>query len=307
MPEVSIIIPVYNVAKYLGCCLDSVLAQTFQNFEVICVNDGSTDNSWEILQQYALKDKRIKAITQENKGLSEARNTALKAAKGEFIAFIDSDDFIAPEFLTVLLKAQADTNADIIGCDFKKIYKETDSLKEVKKFHPKFYADALAVLLHKNNFIHFNVWNKLYKREVIGDIRFIPDIYYEDWVFNCCVFEQAQGFAWVKEKLYAYRISNGSIMRSDFNEKKLQDYVTGIREVYAYFMANAPEKWEKVRNTRISRTVKMMMNSALRAKNKELCQSTSMYLKELYKQNLISYKGLSWHNKIKLFKFLRDC
>lgn len=306
MPRVSIIIPVYNEAEYLGYCLDSVLKQNFQDYEVICVNDGSTDNSWEILQQYALKDKRIKAVTQENKGLSEARNTALKAAKGEFIAFVDSDDFIAPEFLTAMLNAQAETNADIIGCDFKKIYKETDGLKEVKKFHLKFYADALAVLLHKNNFIHFNVWNKLYRRKVIGNIRFIPDIYYEDWVLNCCVFEQAQGFAWVKEKLYAYRISNGSIMRSDFNEKKLHDYVTGIREVYAYFMANAPEKWEKVRNTRISRTVKMMMNSALRAKNKELCRSTSMYLKELYNQNLISYKGLSWHNKIKLFKFLRD-
>lgn len=269
MPKVSVIIPVYNVEKYLERCLDSVLAQTFQDFEVICVNDGSTDNSLEILQQYVQKDERVKILNQENKGLSEARNVALDVAIGEFIAFADSDDFYVPNFLELLLKSQKDTGVDIVGCDFQKIYKTTDILTSVFGVHPKVYQDALKVLLHKDNFIHFNVWNKLYKREVIGDMRFVPHIYYEDWVFNCCVFEKAKGFAWIKEKLYAYRISNSSIMRSDFNEKKLHDYVQGIHEVHDYFVAHAPEKWEKVKKTRIARTVKMMMNSALRSKNKE--------------------------------------
>ena len=304
MPKVSVIIPIYNVAKYLGQCLDSVLAQTFQDFEVICVNDGSTDKSLEILQQYAKKDERIKIIDQENKGLSEARNMALDMAQGEFIAFADSDDYYAPNFLELLLNTQKDTGADIVGCNFQKIYKSTDTLKPVSQVHPKLYKDALQVLLHKDNFIHFNVWNKLYKRNVIGDMRFVPHIYYEDWVFNCCVFERANGFAWIKKKLYAYRISNSSIMRSNFNEKKLQDYVTGIHEVHNYFIAHAPEKWEKVKQTRISRTVKMMMNSALKAKSNELMQLTTRYLGELYQQKLITYQGLSLANKFKLFRFL---
>lgn len=304
MPKVSVIIPIYNVEKYLARCLDSVLAQTFRDFEVICVNDGSTDKSLEILQQYAKKDERLKIITQENKGLSEARNVALDVAKGEFIAFADSDDYYAPNFLELLLNAQQNTGVDIVGCDFQKIYKTTDTLTPVSQVHLRVYNDALKVLLHKDNFIHFNVWNKLYKREVIGDMRFVPHIYYEDWVFNCCVFEKAQGFAWIKEKLYAYRMSNSSIMRSGFNEKKLQDYVHGIHEVHNYFIANAPEKWEKVRQTRISRTVKMMMNSALRSHKNELIQIASQALKTLKNKKMITYKGLSIANKFKLFGFL---
>ena len=304
MVKVSVIIPCYNVAKYLGQCLDSVLKQTFQDFEVICVNDGSTDKSLEILQQYAEKDARIKIIDQENKGLSEARNVALDMAQGDFIAFADSDDYYAPNFLELLLNTQKDTGADIVGCEFQKIYKSTDVLKPISQVHPKIYKDALKVLLHKDNFIHFNVWNKLYKRDVIGNMRFVPHIYYEDWVFNCCVFERANHFAWIKEKLYAYRVSNSSIMRSDFNEKKLHDYVTGIHEVHDYFITNAPEKWKKVRQTRISRTVKMMMNSALRAKNEVLIQNTSQALKTLKDKKMITYKGLSLVNKFKLWKFL---
>lgn len=304
MVKISVIIPCYNVAKYLGECLDSVLKQTFQDFEVICVNDGSTDKSLEILQQYAEKDARIKIIDQENKGLSEARNIALDMAQGEFIAFADSDDYYATNFLELLFNAQKNTKADIVGCDFQKIYKSTDVLRPISQVHPRIYKDALKVLLNKDNFIYFNVWNKLYKRDVIGNMRFVPHIYYEDWVFNCCVFERANGFAWLKEKLYAYRISNSSIMRSDFNEKKLHDYVTGIHEVHDYFITNAPEKWEKVCQTRISRTVKMMMNSALRAKNEVLIQNTSQALKTLKDKKMITYKGLSLVNKFKLWKFL---
>lgn len=304
MPKISVIIPVYNVAEYLESCLNSVLAQTFRDIEIICINDGSTDNSLEILQQYAQRDKRVKIIDQENKGLSEARNVALNIAQGEFIAFIDSDDFYAQNFLELLLNAQKTTGADIVGCNFQKIYKTTDVLETVSHVNPKIYKDALGVLLHKDNFIYFNVWNKLYKRHTIGKIRFVPNIYYEDWVFNCCVFEQAQSFTWIKEKLYAYRIHNSSIMQSSFNEKKLHDYAKSIHEVHDYFRENAPQKWKKVRKTRIARTVKMMMNSALRSKNKVLRAQTAEELRKLIQTKLISYNGLSLKNKIKLYIFL---
>ncbi len=304
MPKVSVIMPVYNTAQFLPQCIESILSQTFPDFELICVNDGSTDNSADVLAAYVNQDKRVKVITQQNQGLSIARNSGLSNAASDFIAFADSDDYYAPNFLELLVKAQQEYNADIAGCDFQKIRNAEDVLKPVDKATPKFYPDALKVLLHKNNFIHFNVWNKLYKRDVIGDMQFVPHIYYEDWVFNCCMFEKAANFVWIKEKLYAYRYSDNSIMRSSFNEKKLQDYVKGIQEVNAYFIKNAPEKWEQVRKTRISRTIKMMMNRALRSDNKELISQTAEMLQQLYQQKVITYSGLSLTNKVKLYVFL---
>ena len=298
MPEISVIMPVYNTAEYLEKSIESVLNQTYADFELIIINDGSTDNSAEIISRYTAQDKRIKVITQANQGLSEARNSGMAIAKGNFIAFIDSDDFYACNFLGQLICAQKNTSADIIGCDYQKIRSEKDHIKPVNKLSYKIYADALGILLNKNNFIHFNVWNKLYKREVIGDIRFVPHIYYEDWVFNCCVFAQANSFVWLKDKLYGYNYSDNSIMRSSFNEKKLSDYVTGIKEVHAYFAVHAPEKWEDIKKTRISRTVKMLMNSTLRAKDENLRLKTAHALHELQADNLITYRGLSLINRL---------
>jgi hypothetical protein len=129
-------------------------------------------------------------------------------------------------------------------------------------------------------------------------------MYYEDWVFNCQVFLHANGFAWIDEKLYGYNISDKSIMRSSYSEKKIDDYAQGINEVYKYFSNKAPNLWLQVKKSRISRTVKMMMNSALRSKKAELISKTKQVLQELRQRGLITYRGLSTQNKIKLFKFL---
>lgn len=305
MPKISVIIPVYRVEKYLARCLDSVMAQTFKDFEVICVNDGSPDNCGDILKQYEKRFNNIKVISQENKGLSAARNAALPYVTGEYVTFIDSDDFIHPQFLEHLYNVQQMTNCDIVGCDFKKIKKSKDCLcGNINKVKPKIYANALKVLLNKRNFIHFNVWNKLYKREVINDILFVSGMYYEDWVYNCCVFERAENFAWIKDCLYGYQLSDNSIMRSKMTAEKIDSYVLGIKTVYDYFMQHAPEKWEEVKQTRIARTVKMMMNHTKKAKNQELSVYVAKMLNKLKNEKLICYKGLSLKNKFKLFRFL---
>lgn len=157
-------------------------------------------------------------------------------------------------------------------------------------------------ILHRKNYIHFNVWNKLYRRTVIRDVRFPEGICFEDWVFNTIVFDNAKNFAWINQPLYGYRITNNSIMRSSFNEKKLQDYVCGIKIVYDYYKNK--EKLQIVKRTRIARTVKMMMNSAIRSDNKNIYAQAKRELKALYNQKLIGYRGLSFTNKLKLFKFL---
>ncbi len=303
MPLISVIIPVYNVEQHLKKCLNSVRKQTFSDFEVICVNDGSTDGCAQILEQFAAKDKRFKVITQTNQGLSVARNNGLAVAKAKHIAYVDSDDFVHPQFLEILYKASVDNDADVSGCNFCKIY-DDDKLPDLNYAKPKEYLPALNVLMNRKNFIHFNVWNKLYKQELIKDIPFVNGIYFEDWVYNCCVFAKARNFVWVNEKLYGYRISDNSIMRSSFNRKKLEDYVVGIHSVRKFYKEKYPELWPLVRDTRIARTVKMMMNSTRRSHNRNLLEEAKIALKKLYNLKLIGYKGLSLPNKIKLFYFL---
>lgn len=303
MPLISVIIPVYNVEQHLEKCLESVLKQSLRDIEVICVNDGSTDGCAKILKKFAANDKRLKVITQENKGLSVARNNGLSHATSEYIAYVDSDDFVHPEFLQKLYEMAQEYKADIVGCDFAKIYANED-LPNIQNLKPKEYSPALPVLLHRKNFIHFNVWNKLYTRAVIKSIDFVPGIYFEDWVYNSCVFAGAKSFVWLGEKLYGYRISDNSIMRSRFNRKKLDDYVTGIHAVRKFYKEKFPDQWKEVRNTRIARTVKMLMNSARRSHNAQLVADAKIALKKLYNLKLIGYSGLSVPNKLKLFYFL---
>lgn len=303
MAKVSVIVPVYNTEKYLRCCMDSVIGQTLRDIEIVCVNDGSTDDSLAILQEYAAKDERIKIINQENKGLSAARNAGLKVATADYISFIDSDDFVHLTFLERLYNAIQDTNCDIAGCDFAKIRGKREVLPSQKGVE-KIYEPALNVLLNRKNFIHFNVWNKLYKRELIRGIPFIEGMYYEDWVFNTCVFAGAKSFVWISAPLYGYRISENSIMRSSYSLKKMNDYVIGIEGVRNFFYENYPSMWEQVKQTRVARTIKMMMNSAIRSKDAEILSQTKRILKELYARRIIGYSGLAWHNKLKFFRFL---
>lgn len=303
MAKVSVIVPVYNTEKYLRCCMDSVIGQTLRDIEIVCVNDGSTDGSLAILQEYAAKDKRIKIINQENKGLSAARNAGLKVATADYISFIDSDDFVHPSFLEQLYRAIKENNCDVAGCDFAKIKKD-ERLPFIGKIKAKIYEPALNVLLNRKNFIHFNVWNKLYKRELIRGIPFIEGMYYEDWVFNTCVFAGAKSFVWISAPLYGYRISENSIMRSSYSLKKMNDYVIGIEGVRNFFYENYPSMWEQVKQTRVARTIKMMMNSAIRSKDAKILSMTKQALKQLRYDRIIGYRGLSFQNKIKLFRFL---
>ena len=117
-PKVSVIVPVYNVSEYLGQCLDSILLQTLQDIEVICVNDGSTDDSLDILQGYAMFDERLKIISQENAGAGAARNNGIKHATGEYIICLDSDDFFEPDMLEKMVAKAEEDGSDVVVCDF---------------------------------------------------------------------------------------------------------------------------------------------------------------------------------------------
>lgn len=176
---ISVIIPVYNAEKFIGRCIDSVIDGTYKNVEIICVNDGSRDSSLSLLKEYEKKDSRIKVIDKENGGVSSARNAGMDAAGGEYIAFIDADDWIHRSCLEIMVNAACSENADIIKCSHKVVNKteaQTDIDAENSSVRPM--TDSEAENLHY-------VWGLLYKSEVIKKYRFSEKlILSEDMLFN---------------------------------------------------------------------------------------------------------------------------
>ncbi|HFI0425468.1 TPA: glycosyltransferase family 2 protein [Streptococcus suis] len=180
-PLISIIIPIYNVENYLSRCLDSVVNQTYPNLEIILVNDGTPDGSVAIAEAYQEKDKRIKLIHQENAGLSEARNTGLSAATGDYIAFLDSDDWLELDAYEYLLQLLLDHNADISIGGIRRtevVVSETSSENRVELLTQKEYAQRYFKIGSQE--IHYYVWNKLYRRDIVANVKQPKGLYAED-------------------------------------------------------------------------------------------------------------------------------
>lgn len=223
-PDISIIVPVHNSAKYLGDCLDSLLNQTYQNFEIICVNDGSCDGSGLILKKYAHKDKRIITKTTEYHGVGNARNVGIDLAKAPYLFFVDSDDLLYSNTLSNLMTVAQKTKADIVCARFK-----ASRLPNVQK-QEKYTGNCSLMNYPIDCFLSepvktpVTVWNKLFKKEVIGTTRFSPHIYYEDIPFTLRVFSEAKTCALMSDFTYLYRMGNVSIMRSKLTEQKINDF-----------------------------------------------------------------------------------
>lgn len=225
MPEVSVIIPVYNTEQFLEDCLNSVLAQTFTDFEIIAVDDGSTDNSAAIVKQFAAKDNRIVIIHQENKGLSEARNTGIKAARGNWITFVDSDDMLAPRFLQKLWDAAKQNNASIACSDKQLFWKESEigngdtATAQAIALSPE---KALERALYQKNGPDYSAWSKLYDSQIWQSHKFTPGIYFEDMDCIPQVLLEAKKVTFVPEPLYLNRRHNTSILATAYNSKKAE-------------------------------------------------------------------------------------
>lgn len=213
---VSVIIPVYNVEAYLREALDSVIGQTYENLEIIVIDDGSTDNSGNICDEYALKDSRIRVIHQENKGLSSARNAGLNTMSGDLVAFLDSDDTYHPEYVKTLVETQIREESDIVVCRYIS-YKETGKLNSnhKKALRPRIghcsmsRTEALRALVR--NEINFGVWNKIYRRELWNDLRFPEGHVYEDIVTTYLAINQSNKVTVIDDVLYMHRQRPGSI------------------------------------------------------------------------------------------------
>lgn len=210
--KISVIIPVYNVAAYLPRCLDSVVGQTYGNLEIILVDDGSTDGGGAICDSYAAEDGRITVIHQKNQGLSAARNTGLQYAAGEFVGFVDSDDWIEPDFYETLLKVQGKNGADIAQVSYREVWEKTSCVRHVKS---GCYTRREALILLEQGGLYGYVVTQLYKRQIWDDVRFPADrLPCEDARTMYKLFLRAERIACEDEPKYCYRRRGDSITGS---------------------------------------------------------------------------------------------
>lgn len=213
-PLISVIIPVYNVEKYLTECIDSVINQTYKNLEIILVDDGSTDSSGEICDRYETETDNIRVIHQENAGLSEARNKGLEYATGEYITFIDSDDSVSEEMLETLFSAMTETGADVSSCNFTR----DSALLNTGSGKVSFYDAKRAMIeLFYDREIVASAVGKIYKKSVL--VAFEPGRIYEDYLFSVNVFIRSNGVSFVDKALYFYRVNPNSITQVTFTDK----------------------------------------------------------------------------------------
>ena len=225
-PLISVIIPVYNAEKYLRRCLDSVVAQTYRNLEIICVDDGSVDESGKICDQYAVRDARIRVIHQENQGLSAARNKGLDVAEGEYIAFVDSDDYILEDMYKKMLDKLLNYNVDLCVCQWQYEFSDGRQVVKRKNIAPTIYGRKTSLefarFLYMGNYengVVVAVWNKLYRRALLDKIRFEGSIH-EDEAFSGRIMAKNISVYVMEEQFYVYAQNGDSLTNKPFSANK---------------------------------------------------------------------------------------
>ena len=268
MPVISIIIPCHNVQKYLPRCIDSLLAQSFQDWEAVCVDDGSTDATAAILDAYAARDGRLNVIHQPNAGVSSARNRALKEARGAYVLFVDSDDLLHPQALEICLKLARRDGSDLVCFTYdhawrtRLIVRHALHLGDPRSIRfPKLGEFESAVTEnifdhatersgHEDPLAtrHCQPWRCLYKKEILEGIDFIPGIIYEDFPWWSRVLLRVKKATLTRLPLYYYYPNPGSYILSSREEYKIRSLVTAIaaaKEAYASAQASVKAKWEE--------------------------------------------------------------
>ena len=211
-PLISVIVPVYKVEKYLYTCVDSILKQTYQNLEIILVDDGSPDTCGSLCDRYAAQDPRIRVIHKPNGGLSDARNAGLQIATGEYVGFVDSDDYIAPDMYRILFEAITAHDAQVAVCDSHNVCESESKLFPFSQGNATVYTgNDSSYALFTGAITHF-AWNKLYKRSLFDTIAFPIGKIYEDLFTTYRILQRCQKVVHTNTALYFYRVRNDSIM-----------------------------------------------------------------------------------------------
>lgn len=240
MELVSIVIPVYNVQDYVKCCLDSVISQTYKALEIILIDDGSTDKSGKICDDYAKMDNRIVVIHKENGGLSDARNVGIDSATGKYVCFVDSDDFIHPLYVEFLYKACEENKAQVSICNYQKVYEHRNVKgNQIRLDRVVFEREQMLSQWHTEyTDIETVAWNKLYLKSLFdaGDkIRYPLGKLYEDVVTTHKIINASERVVILDNSLYFYFQRKDSIMGSNFSIKKFEDSIWAQKQRVNYF------------------------------------------------------------------------
>lgn len=230
-PLISVIVPVYNVKEYVRKCLKSIVSQTYKNIEVLVVDDGSTDGSGEICDEFSLSDSRVKVFHKKNGGLSSARNAGLKKAKGEFVCFVDSDDYVRKDFIGQLYSSVDKNEADIAVCG----YNDDIPRREVLSGE-----EATIKLLIQQENIEILAWNKIYRRTLFSEngVEFPEGKKHEDNLTTYKLLSFARRVAYVSESLYVYIERDDSIVHSGKIEERLEMRELAAEEAIKFFKGN---------------------------------------------------------------------
>ncbi len=237
MNLISIIVPVYQVESYLDDCIKSLINQTYTNIEILLIDDGSTDKSGQICDEYAQKDKRIKVIHQKNKGLSGARNTGLRQTNGEYIAFVDSDDVVAAEYIEVLYNILKEHDAQISICSYIKSENADSSLFDTNNNSSNIICIEATKLLKKwhgkYKKVETVVWNKLYHKSILVD--FPEGKIHEDIYVSHLIAANAKRIVITDKKLYIYRIRKSSITKTKATKESIRQDLDAQKARMKYF------------------------------------------------------------------------
>ena len=273
MSYISVIIPVYNCGQFLRRCLDSLVNQSFKDWEAICINDGSKDNSGAILDEYAAKDNRFKVVHKVNEGVSEARNTALNLVESEYIIFVDSDDFLHPQTMEICAHFALRDNSDIVAYTYHRRYRTLQMignilhLPEPKKLrHTRYKIERIESLTTDNIFDwateyshpngnqdkkwlvkHCQPWRCAYRTSMIKDIKFIKGIIYEDFPWWGEVLMRTEKATIINLPLYYYYPNRGSYIFTSNEEKKIQSLKIALKAAEDIQSEDAQkmESWKK--------------------------------------------------------------
>ena len=245
---ISLIVPVYNVEAYLDRCIHSILKQTYQNLEILLIDDGSTDSSPAKCDAYAAKDSRIKVLHKSNGGLSDARNAGLALAEGAYIGYVDSDDWIEPDMYATLYRACVDNHAQLAVCRYFQEYKDRTEAGGNGSVVPLAREELLKIYIggHEDYIIYNSVWSKLYKRELVEGMLFPKGRNSEDIMYTTRAFCRLERAVYVDRCLYHYVLDrDGSIMNASRAERMFGDelpfwreHIACIREMVSPQMAD---------------------------------------------------------------------
>ncbi|SEP67390.1 Glycosyltransferase involved in cell wall bisynthesis [Virgibacillus subterraneus] len=318
-PDISIIVPIYNSSQYISKCIESIMAQTFRNFELILVNDGSTDHSGQICDQYAEKDSRIIVIHKKNGGVSSARNTGINIAKGEYISFVDGDDWIYSDMYYRLYELCKETDSDISICgNYREVNGDVIHVEREKLVIEMDNTEAMRQLF-TGKYFRFAVWAKLYKKSCFENIQYPEDRRLDDLPTTYKIFTNANKVVYTSYAGYVYLLRENSILTSSYNEKKLDVFI-GWDEIIAFMNENYPQLSKEyiscfvyysmdhvysilnqVKDPAEKEKYILYIQKFIRKYYKEILKNARLSLKYKYLTTLINYnvRFLFLNNKIK--------